>query len=300
VTIYTDGGCKPNPGPGGWGALLLAANGTTKELSGAAAETTNNRMELTAAIEALRALKGPCRVTLVTDSEYLKNGISGWLADWVQNNWLTSGDQPVKNRDLWQALYAETQRHDITWEWVKGHAGDEHNEHVDQLATAARRELTGPDEPADAANNAPATPPEYEIALRVSSTHGSGGWAYRVARLADADMGELHTGSDPDASSSRLELVAALDALQQMPPGAAVRVFCPGDYLYRGMTQWIAGWQRRNWQTASKKPVKNRDLWRALLAEAEQRPVYWQLEPDDTPPLARDLDEIAADAARRK
>ncbi|NDJ77529.1 MAG: ribonuclease HI, partial [Chloroflexi bacterium] len=110
VTIYTDGGAKPNPGPGGWGVVLIVPNGYTKEHSGSAPDTTNNQMELTAAIEALRALKEPSAVTLHTDSEYLKNGITRWLRGWVRDGWLTSKDEPVKNQELWQALHAETQR----------------------------------------------------------------------------------------------------------------------------------------------------------------------------------------------
>ncbi len=145
VTIYTDGGSDPNPGPGGWAALLMMrrADGSLyeRELSGNAPDTTNNRMELTAAIEALRALNRPCAVTLHTDSEYLKNGITQWMDAWVKNDWRTSKKQPVKNQDLWQALHAETQRHSINWQWVKGHAGDAYNERVDRLVGLAREEL---------------------------------------------------------------------------------------------------------------------------------------------------------------
>lgn len=139
VTIYTDGGAKPNPdGPGGWAALLISGD-ARKELSGGEPSTTNNRMELTAAIMALEALRQPCRVTMITDSQYLRNGITKWLANWIRNNWRTASKQPVKNQDLWERLHAACQRHDITWKWVRGHAGNEYNERVDQLATVARK-----------------------------------------------------------------------------------------------------------------------------------------------------------------
>lgn len=142
VTIYTDGGAKPNPGgPGGWAALLISGR-HRKELSGGEASTTNNRMELTAAIEALEALNQPSSVELHTDSQYVKNGITEWLPNWSRNGWKTASKKPVKNQDLWQRLDAATKRHDITWTWVQGHAGHEHNERVDQLATAAREALT--------------------------------------------------------------------------------------------------------------------------------------------------------------
>ena len=133
VVVHTDGACSGNPGPGGWGAIL-EFNGRAKELSGGAPETTNNRMELTAAIEALRALKGPCVVELHTDSEYLRNGIMQWIHGWKRNGWKTAGRKPVKNADLWQALEAETAAHEIDWRWVKGHSGHDLNERADELA----------------------------------------------------------------------------------------------------------------------------------------------------------------------
>ncbi len=143
VTIYTDGGAKPNPnGPGGWAALLIYGD-HQKELSGGESSTTNNRMELIAAISALEALKEPCAVTLYTDSQYLQNGITTWLHNWVKNGWRTAAKKPVKNQELWHRLNTATQRHDINWQWVRGHAGNEHNERVDQLATAAREKLNG-------------------------------------------------------------------------------------------------------------------------------------------------------------
>ena len=133
VTIHTDGACSGNPGPGGWGAIL-EYDGKTKELKGGEALTTNNRMELTAAIEALNALKRPCTVKLYTDSNYVKGGITGWLSGWKKNGWRTSDKKPVKNVELWQALDAATQRHTVSWHWVKGHAGHDLNERADQLA----------------------------------------------------------------------------------------------------------------------------------------------------------------------
>jgi len=140
VEIWTDGGCKPNPGPGGWGAILKY-KGTLKELSGAEAETTNNRMELTAAVEALSALTRPCKVVLHTDSEYLKNGITRWHTGWVRKNWRSSTGDPVKNMDLWQRVLAAAKPHEIEWRWVRGHSGDVMNERADALATAARENL---------------------------------------------------------------------------------------------------------------------------------------------------------------
>jgi ribonuclease HI len=133
VVIHTDGACSGNPGPGGWGAIL-EFNGKTKELKGGEALTTNNKMELTAAIEALNALKRPCNVELHTDSQYVKNGVTSWVHNWKRNGWRTADKKPVKNAELWQALDAATQRHNIDRRWVKGHAGHDLNERADTLA----------------------------------------------------------------------------------------------------------------------------------------------------------------------
>ena len=137
---YTDGACSGNPGPGGWGALLRAMDGDAvvkeRELSGGQANTTNNQMELMAAISALESLSRPSRITVVTDSQYVKNGVTGWIFGWKKNGWKTSAKKPVKNAELWQRLDAAQARHEVTWEWVKGHAGHPENERADALARA--------------------------------------------------------------------------------------------------------------------------------------------------------------------
>lgn len=140
VHIFTDGACRGNPGPGGWGAILRY-NAHEKELYGAERETTNNRMELMAAIVALETLKRPCEITLSTDSEYVRQGITAWLAQWKRRGWKTADKKPVKNQDLWQRLEAATQRHTIRWQWVKGHSGHPENERADQLANRGIDEL---------------------------------------------------------------------------------------------------------------------------------------------------------------
>ena len=141
VIIHTDGACKGNPGPGGWGALLQTGGGHEKELWGGEANTTNNRMELMAAIMALEALKRPCKVELHTDSKYVMQGITEWMRGWKARGWLTADKKPVKNADLWQRLDAARLRHDVKWRWVKGHAGHELNERADQLANRGVADL---------------------------------------------------------------------------------------------------------------------------------------------------------------
>ena len=137
VEVWTDGGCKPNPGPGGW-AVLLRARGHERELSGGHPATTNNRMELTAAAEALEALTRPCRIALHTDSEYVRNGVTRWSTGGVRRKWRTAGGDPVANMELWRRVLEAAKRHEVSWHWVRGHAGNVENERVDRLATAAR------------------------------------------------------------------------------------------------------------------------------------------------------------------
>ena len=136
VTIWTDGACSGNPGPGGWGALMIW-NGQTRELMGGESDTTNNRMELTAAAEALEALTRPTKVELYTDSQYVRGGITEWLANWKRNRWRTSAGKPVKNEDLWRRLEIAAAPHDVRWEWVRGHDGHVENERADALARGA-------------------------------------------------------------------------------------------------------------------------------------------------------------------
>jgi len=169
ATLFTDGACQGNPGPGGWAALLVA-DGVTRELAGGAPATTNNRMELTAAIEALRALPEPSVVTLTTDSQYVRQGITSWIKGWKRNGWRTSLKQPVKNDDLWKELDRLLQPHRVEWKWVKGHAGHAENERCDLLAVAEIAKIRQAHSPAD-------------LAARLE--------AFRAAQTPAAAMGDL-------------------------------------------------------------------------------------------------------------
>ena len=142
VELFTDGGCRGNPGPGGWGALLRFGE-HEKELYGYESETTNNRMELMAAIAGLETLNTPCKVSLTTDSQYVRQGITSWITNWKAKGWKTAAKKPVKNKDLWQRLDAACEKHTVDWHWVKGHSGHAENERVDELANRAMDEKSG-------------------------------------------------------------------------------------------------------------------------------------------------------------
>jgi ribonuclease HI len=281
VTIYTDGGADPNPGTGGWAAILLdPVSGKTRELSGGEPRTTNNRMELTAAIRGLEALKLPCRVRMITDSQYLRKGVTQWLKGWIANGWKRK-DGELQNADLWRRLSELIREHQIAWDWVKGHAGNRWNERADQLATAAikaQRKGTPAAAPA-----APPEPAEAEVFLRVSCAGKKAGWAALV-RHRGAES--LLSGRHPGASSNQLDLLAAAAALEMLPRGITVAVHTASDYLRNGATGWIEGWKRRGWKTQEGKPVLNRDLWQRLEAAAAVRRVAWpSLKGRDVPEL---------------
>jgi ribonuclease HI len=314
ITIYTDGGADPNPGPGGWGVVLIhPASGSVQELLGGEPRTTNNRMELTAAIRALEALRQPCRVEMRTDSQYLRRGITEWLPGWIARGWRRQTGE-LQNEDLWRRLAAAAAGHEVKWKWVKGHAGDRHNERADQLASAAIREQRAAAAAAGAAAGAAGAmaaasalePPQFEAFLRVSMTARGGGWAALIrpaggagsagdamsaeraaageaqapASTADgAEQGEtvLSGGLPPGAAatSNALDLAAAAAALQALPEGASVAVHTVSDYLRHGASRWLPAWQRRGWKTQEGSPVLNRELWERLAAVMAARRVSW-------------------------
>lgn len=296
ITIYTDGGCQPNPGPGGWGALLIYPD-DERELSGGDLKTTNNQMELTAAITALESLEEPATITLYTDSTYVRNGITEWLAGWARRGWVTSKGDPVKNVELWQRLHAATQRHDINWRWVRGHAGNVHNERVDRLATAARQEITGePVAPKKATTQPAGLPTEANSDLHIFI---NGQYDYKTKRGAWAavvvDHGEAYemSGTAED-TENRAQLLAAIYALESLDKTRVADVFTASEYVQKGISQWVQGWMKKGWKTAKGQPVKNSDLWKRLLAQTQKHLVTWHYAP-----ASHDLINRAATTASR-
>jgi ribonuclease HI len=265
VTIYTDGACDPNPGPGGW-AAILRSGGHQKEIYGGEADTTNNRMELRATIEALGVLTQPCRVELHTDSEYLRKGVTEWLPRWKANKWRTRRKRPVANQDLWRKLAAVTQPHTIRWHWVKGHAGHPLNERADSMARAAivTADFSLPD------TNAV----HVFTGASCNGPRGSGGWAVMVRQ---GDEISTLSGQESKTTANRLQLLAAARALSTAKRGEHIHIYTHSDYVRRGASQWLPSWQRHNWKTRTGKPVKNRDLWKEIAAACAANEVSWHL-----------------------
>jgi ribonuclease HI len=306
--VYTDGGCDPNPGPGGWAAVLQITPPEDElyevALTGNAPHSTNNRMELEAAIAALAYLhgrycgpvgleedqaKGRLAVELHTDSTYLRSGIREWIERWVANGWQKRNQTAVKNRDLWERLYALAAAPesplDVAWHWVKGHAGDPLNERVDRLAGEARARLRGDEEPAPPpVSAAPPAQAEVEgpavqlsVAAACPGARGPGAWA--VVLSTDSSSGEhkeVLSGCEAESTNSALTLQGALAGLRALTRPARVTLYTTEEYLAKGASEWVVKWRQRGWTTSGNKPVQHRELWQALLAAAEPHHVTWQ------------------------
>jgi ribonuclease HI len=301
--VYTDGGCDPNPGPGGWGAIIRWKD-REWVLSGNDPDTTNNRMELHAASAALALLEellGRCQVNVHTDSQYLRQGITEWIEDWVGRDWRASDKQPVKNQDLWRVLYRLTQAHDVTWRWLKGHAGHPLNERADRLATEAQRSLRhlrAPAPPPDAPHPLDDDRPFVEICVKAScrGAEGQGSWG------AVLRMGE-HTrslsGGEPTTTANAMLVQGAAETLRALTQPCRVTLYSDAKYLIQGASQWVKGWQSRGWQTRDGKPVANRAAWEALLEAARPHRVTWvQTTADDAPADLAWAGELASQATR--
>lgn len=263
VTIYTDGGADPNPGIGGWAAILLAGS-HEKVLTGNEPWTTNNRMELQAAVAALKALKLSSEVEIHTDSEYLRRGITEWISNWQAVGWQRKG-KPIPNKDLWQALWGLTQNHTIEWHWVKGHSGDRLNERVDHLAREARLELK-PEEVL------PAKATKLFVRGTCKGNPGPGAWG---VVLEESDGTEQISGALQKTTNNRMELQAVIEGLRMLEPGTLVYVVTMSDYVYMGATRWLHGWRNRSWTKKDGKPISNLDQWQELDRLEQHYDVKW-------------------------
>jgi ribonuclease HI len=285
--LYTDGGARPNPGPGGWAAVVVdPEGGGIEELSGGEPATTNNRMELTAAIRALEAQPAGSELDVYTDSRYVRQGITQWLPRWIRRGWKRPGDEEVKNRDLWQRLAEAESRHRVRWHWLRGHAGNEQNERADQLASAEIAKHAPPTvQPAAVASDREPVEARADIEgyVKIRCSNGRGEWI--VLLVHDEDQRQL-SGRGEGTTANRLELEAGLALLRSTPPELTLAVHA-GDYLRRGASEWLAGWKRAGWRTGAGDAVKNVDLWRAIDRELAGRRVLWRGNPEGA--LAKDL-----------
>ena len=285
VKIYTDGSCSPNPGPGGWGVVVLPAKGKKKELSGNVQETTNNRMELQAALEALKFLHSPCVVQLYTDSRYLQNGITSWIDTWRKKNWRTSEGKPVSNRDLWEMLDCAMQKHEVQWIWVKGHADNSYNELADTLAVTARGRKILPlgDD----------TAVHIFLGITCKQKLKIGSWAaifryqnhYKVA-------GELVKNS----SANRIHILSACHALQSLKRRMPVHIYTSSGYLRDGACNWLKGWKNNGWQTREGKIVSNKEAWKLLSELLQSQTVTFHVIDKAAPPChSQEAKELACE-----
>ncbi|NLV74768.1 MAG: ribonuclease HI [Chloroflexi bacterium] len=300
VQIYTDGGCDPNPGPGGWGAVLIYGL-KTLELSGGEAASTNNRMELTAAIEALRSLKRACVVTLCTDSRYLQKGISKWLEGWKRQGWKKANGQPVENQDLWQALDEQAARHQVEWLWVRGHHGNPLNERADQLATQARRnrQLS----PKAVVSKRPTQAmadrviPRVAIYCRACTLGVPGPAGYAATIVRDGAPPKTVSGGWKLATSNVMELWAAVAGLRALKERSQVTLFTTSKYVFDNVTRQLQNWERNHWRTKAGQEVKNLEIWQELVAVQGDHDITWRhLSADSRGEYA----EAAAKIARRE
>lgn len=273
VIIYTDGGCRPNPGPGGWGVVVLQEGTEPIEISGAEAEATNNRMELRAAIEALKSLSGSHAVELITDSQYLRKGVTEWMTGWRARGCKTAGRKDVANRDLWEALDREIARHEIDWRWVKGHAGNEWNERADELASAEIPRSALPVDDFEAVH--------LFTAVAYSGKADAGAWG--VLFVYRGNEKEL-SGRQAGASANGMHITSAGVGLAELSRTMKVHLYTASDYLKDGASTWINGWRSRNWTTREGKPVANRELWQRLATLLDRHDVHWHVVSRDALP----------------
>ena len=265
VTIYSDGGADPNPGYGGWGAVLIYGK-HEKRLKGSAKDVTNNQMELTAAIEALSALKRPCEIEFFTDSQYLRRGILENLDKWVKNDFKRDG-KTIPNKQLWKKLKGLIEPHQIDWNWVKGHSGNHFNEIVDKLATEARQSIT----------------PTRGLSTKLATLYArgsykgktkTGGWAYLI-QLPDGETIQ-NSGNALETTANRMHIEAVTLGLEDLPKGLqSVQVVTVSDYVFMGATEWINGWRKKGWKKKGGEAISNADLWQQLDRLSNKIDIQW-------------------------
>ena len=270
IRVYTDGACNPNPGPGGWGVAILYPNQKKAvELNGGEKETTNNQMELMAAIKGLEKFKEPQNnIVLYTDSQYIRKGITQWIDLWKKNGWQTAEKKSVKNKTLWKRLDDAAQKHGVQWKWVKGHAGNQWNERVDELARKGiPKELkTLPLDDQDAIH--------IFTAIAFSTKEKIGGWA---SYLKFKTHTKSISGKINQTTGNRMHILSAIQGLQLIKKKYPIHIYTMSDYLKDGASVWMYNWQKNNWLTKDGQPVKHKDLWVTLEQQVKPYQITWHL-----------------------
>jgi len=276
IQIYTDGACKSNPGPGGWGAVILHPDQLPLTINGGEINTTNNSMELMAVIKALENIQTNNNdIILYTDSKYIQNGITKWITNWKKNNWQSSQDTPVKNQSLWKRLDENAKKQNIQWEWVKGHAGNQWNEKADQLAREAIPKSDSSDSPKNEK-----LPLEDTNAIHIftgvafSTKSKQGTWA---AYLRYKNHTKHISGTMENTSSNQMHILSATGGLQLIKKQYHIHMYTLSDYLKDGASIWINNWHRNDWTTKEGTPVKHKDLWIKLQNLTKLYKISWHL-----------------------
>ena len=244
-----------------------------QELAGGEDHTTNNRMELRAAIEALSSLSEPFQVEMFTDSKYLKHGITEWLPRWQKSNWQTLAKTAVKNQDLWKALASKIQHHDIKWKWLKGHADNKWNERADALARAAVEKTSLPLRDNHAIH--------IFTAVSFEKKTNKGGWSVILRFRKNV---KVLYGHVPNTTGNRMHLQAAIEGLTAIKKPLPINLYTYSGYLKDGVTKWVKQWSTRGWQTKEGNPVRHRDLWVKLRTLAQRYQIQWHVAQKTNPP----------------
>ncbi|MBM9605829.1 ribonuclease HI [Desulfopila inferna] len=300
IQIYTDGSCSPNPGPGGWAAVMLFDKGDKiVELQGAEEQSTNNRMELLASLKALQSLEEVCKVEVVTDSRYLQRGITEWLEHWRHNGWRTSEGVFVKNRDLWEQFAGQLEYHQVRFTWVKGHGKDTWNKRADELAVAARKSRN-PVQP-------PVGPDTVHIYPGVTwkNSSGSGSWAII---LNYRHHYKVLGGWAENTTANRLYLVAVLEGIRAMKRVLPINIYTRSGYLRDGLETWVEGWRKRGWRTREGADISNGKQWRELANLKEVFEIHVAAVSSEEPPchllaakeIAREFEQLQSEVLTDK
>ena len=330
---YTDGACRGNPGPGGWGAVLIQ-NQFYTVMSGYSAQTTNNKMEMQAAIEVLSFIPPNSTISITTDSQYLKQGIQGWINNWKRNGWKLKGGGSVKNVERWQLLDKLVSERNVNWGWVKGHNGDALNELADNLATSAITNKRGVSATNDSAQNneipvssltlLPRAPQKIRAKqlnqkfqkvhlakflqhhnkidvsyiytdVACSSNPGPGGWGALIQQ--NGLEVELFDG-EKNTSVNRMEMKAIINAVSSLPQRSVIHLTSNSQYIQNGINKWIKNWKKNGWKTANNTDVKNQDLWLKIDEINNNYQIHWDwMQNNDDHPQNERCVQLAAAAS---